>query len=97
MVCMWCGRGWGDQVHRHHRKRRRDAAADEGGTDALSNLVMLHPACHRDIHANPEMAKERGFIVSPWQNPTEVAVLAGDSRWYLLDDEGNREAKQEAL
>lgn len=34
--------GW----HLHHRVRRCD-----GGTDALTNLEMLHPTCHRQHHA----------------------------------------------
>jgi RNA-directed DNA polymerase len=34
--------GW----HLHHRVRRCD-----GGTDALTNLELLHPTCHRQHHA----------------------------------------------
>jgi RNA-directed DNA polymerase len=46
--CPKCGQpitkrtGW----HLHHRIRRCD-----GGTDALTNLEMLHPTCHRQHHA----------------------------------------------
>lgn len=35
--------GW----HIHHRVPRA-----EGGTDAYSNLALLHPNCHRQLHAN---------------------------------------------
>jgi RNA-directed DNA polymerase len=46
--CPKCGQpitkrtGW----HLHHRVRRCD-----GGTDALTNLELLHPTCHRQHHA----------------------------------------------
>ena len=35
--------GW----HVHHRIPR-----DQGGTDAFGNLALLHPNCHRQLHAN---------------------------------------------
>ena len=35
--------GW----HLHHRVPR-----DQGGTDAFGNLALLHPNCHRQLHAN---------------------------------------------
>ena len=47
-VCPACGqkldeeRGW----ELHHRTRRVD-----GGSDRLENLVLLHPNCHKQIHA----------------------------------------------
>jgi RNA-directed DNA polymerase len=48
--CLNCGMvlteetGW----HVHHILPRA-----KGGNDSLSNLQMLHPNCHRQIHANP--------------------------------------------
>lgn len=47
--CPYCGQkitretGW----HIHHVIKR-----SEGGSDQLSNLLMLHPNCHRQHHAN---------------------------------------------
>lgn len=38
------------QWHVHHLVRRVD-----GGSDASSNLWLLHPDCHRQHHANPAM------------------------------------------
>jgi RNA-directed DNA polymerase len=35
--------GW----HVHHRVPR-----DQGGTDTYANLALLHPNCHRQLHAN---------------------------------------------
>ena len=45
--CLVCGQaltkesGW----HVHHLRRRAD-----GGGEALANLVLLHPNCHRQVH-----------------------------------------------
>ncbi|WP_456373536.1 group II intron reverse transcriptase/maturase [Thiolapillus sp.] len=40
---------WGRKWEIHHRVPRT-----EGGTDALSNLALLHPNCHRQVHSrNP--------------------------------------------
>nr|WP_300002241.1 HNH endonuclease signature motif containing protein [uncultured Cedecea sp.] len=36
--------------HVHHLIRRID-----GGSDAVSNLWLLHPDCHRQHHANPNL------------------------------------------
>lgn len=36
--------------HIHHLVRRAD-----GGSDAVSNLWLLHPDCHRQHHANPDL------------------------------------------
>ncbi len=38
--------GW----HIHHVTRR-----SEGGTDATSNLPLLHPNCHRQHHASKSL------------------------------------------
>lgn len=46
--CVVCGQtltpadGW----HTHHLRRRVD-----GGGEALANLVLLHPNCHRQVHS----------------------------------------------
>ena len=47
-LCAFCGcalteeTGW----HEHHLEYRM-----HGGTDALSNRVLLHPYCHQQVHA----------------------------------------------
>jgi RNA-directed DNA polymerase len=35
----------GEEVHRHHRQPK-----EEGGTDDLDNLVLLHLYCHQQVH-----------------------------------------------
>jgi RNA-directed DNA polymerase len=46
--CPKCGQAITKRTnwHLHHRVRRCD-----GGTDALTNLEMLHPTCHRQHHS----------------------------------------------
>jgi RNA-directed DNA polymerase len=42
--------GW----HTHHCIRRT-----EGGKDTLDNLVLMHPTCHRQLHANDRRGTNR--------------------------------------
>jgi RNA-directed DNA polymerase len=46
-TCPICGDALlnGEELHRHHRRPRKD-----GGTDALDNLVLLHLYCHQQVH-----------------------------------------------
>ncbi|AYY96089.1 group II intron reverse transcriptase/maturase [Burkholderia multivorans] len=46
-LCAHCGCALTDETgsHDHHLKYRM-----HGGTDALSNRVLLHPDCHRQVH-----------------------------------------------
>jgi RNA-directed DNA polymerase len=48
--------------HLHHMVRRVD-----GGSDASSNLAMLHPNCHRQHHANPHL---KWKLPVGYKNPT---------------------------
>jgi HNH endonuclease len=80
--CPACGRSLDNDVARHHRQRRRD------GGDTLSNLVMLHTACHRWVHAHPEEARELGLIVSFAGAPLNAPLYVRGRGWVLLDDEG---------
>jgi hypothetical protein len=61
------------------------------GGDRLSNLVMLHTACHRTVHAHPEQARERGFIVSIHDDTLAVPYDHLQRGWLLLDDDGGAE------
>lgn len=46
-------------AHVHHVQRR-----SQGGTNDLSNLLALCPACHDHIHANPSWAMRAGLLRS---------------------------------
>jgi hypothetical protein len=82
-VCWWCARSLRDTAVRHHRMRRR-----EGG-DSFQNLLLLHPTCHAEVHAQPTNAQARGFIVPTWAEPLQVSIEVLGVRWYL-DDQGGR-------
>jgi RNA-directed DNA polymerase len=47
-LCAHCGCALTDDTgwHDHHLEFRM-----HGGTDALSNRVLLHPHCHQQVHA----------------------------------------------
>jgi RNA-directed DNA polymerase len=57
--CPVCGEALTEikEWHVHHLVRRVD-----GGSDASSNLYLLHPNCHRQHHANPRLK---------WKKPVE--------------------------
>lgn len=68
----------------HHRKRRRD------GGHAASNLLDACAPCHRNAHAHPQLARERGWIVSAFAvDPALEPVSYGDpeqQRTWFHDD-----------
>lgn len=81
--CEVCGfELWGD-VERHHRKRR------VLGGDRLSNLMVLHSACHRKVTEHPTWAFRMGFRVAAADDPAAVPVAYRGKDRLMLDDEGN--------
>lgn len=50
--------GAGLEFHCHHKLRRA-----QGGGDELDNLLVVCPACHAYIHANPEASYEAGWLI----------------------------------
>lgn len=48
----------GPGVVAHHRRRR-----SQGGSDDLSNLILLCDACHGHIHAEPAWAADAGYLL----------------------------------
>lgn len=81
--CDWCGSRLDNDAARHHRQRRRD------GGDRLANLVLLHTACHRWVHANPVLARGNGFIVPVGTDPASAPLYRGyHAGWWLLADDG---------
>lgn len=79
--CACLGGNW------HHRKRR-----SQGGTDAASNGILLcgsgTTGCHGYVHANPEEAMARGWLVSRDADPAAVPVWSMTwQSWVLLADD----------
>lgn len=72
----------------HHRQRRAV------GGHRLSNLILLCRLCHGWVHANPQAARDAGWIVAAngSLNPELVPVKRWTAefglQWYCLDDSG---------
>lgn len=59
----------------HHRQSRR------GGRHGPENGLAACRACHSWIHAEPEQAREQGWMVGMWEEPEEIpARIAGEFR-----------------
>lgn len=80
-----CARCGGKGAHWHHRRSRsvRDVI-----THNPANGVLLCSVDHAYVHANPKQAMEEGFIVSRYDNPTEISFRRWDGRWILPNTEG---------
>jgi hypothetical protein len=63
-----CG-GLSSQPEWHHRQLRR------GGNHGPENGIAACRDCHGHIHANPELAVERGWIVSQYADPAAVPAI----------------------
>jgi hypothetical protein len=58
--------------HAHHRQLRR------GGDDSPSNLLYVSAVLHEWIQTHPAEARELGWIVSQYEDPSEVVVTIPD-------------------
>jgi len=81
--CELCGERITRAAHRHHRQRRGV------GGDRLSNLVLLHPECHWQVHGSPEGARAEGFIVSSYAADPALVPVRIRGRLVLLTDDGD--------
>ncbi len=60
--------------HLHHRKMK-----SQGGPDTVTNLMVVSPACHAWIHANPRESYTRGWLIKGWAEPEPLE--GGESAW----------------
>lgn len=74
----------------HHRLKR-----GQGGRWSPANLLDAcgsgTTGCHGYTEAHPTWAKEKGYWLTPDQEPTEVAVhmrWMNERSWWMLDDTG---------
>lgn len=81
--CWFCGLPFRGDAARHHRMRRR-----EGG-DRLANVILLHTACHQEVHAHPYDSRQGGLIVSVHDDLLQAPAEHARRGWRLLDDDGN--------
>jgi len=82
-VCYWCGFKLPEMWALHHRK-----LLSRGGNWETENLLALHHECHNlstdSVHSNPKKAKELGFMVSSWDNPSACLVTLIDGTTVTL-------------
>lgn len=85
--CETCGGPALPSMALHHRKLK-----SRGGKDTPANLIRVHHGCHNlrsdSIHANPEKASQKGWMVGSWQEPHEVPFIRPDGSIVLLHDDG---------
>lgn len=83
--CEHCGMP--GELTLHHRKLR-----SQGGKDEVSNLIAVLHNCHlNDIHANPKIAKVRGWIVPSWAMPSRYPLHTPEGEIVRLTNEGTKE------
>lgn len=79
---------WYRGRHIHHRRVKGIGGSKQESTSKASNGLLLCPACHTQVHHNPQSSFKNGWLVSQWADPAEVSVLYRGER-VLLDDLGN--------
>ncbi len=82
--CPVCGGLITDRAERHHRQRRAV------GGDRYANLTLLHSRCHSWTTEHPQDARDRGLIVSAYDDPGLVPLTFHGGATWLLADDGTR-------
>jgi hypothetical protein len=70
---------YGQATQKHHRKLR-----SQGGGDEAENLLSVCASCHREIHAQPAVSYDKGWIVYSWQDPALVKASLPEPGTALL-------------
>lgn len=62
-------------------------------TNEAANLLLLcgsgTTGCHGWVHQWPDLAMERGWLVSRWGGPAELPVRLALHGWVRLSDDGS--------
>ena len=74
--------------HLHHRRPRALGGSKRPDTNLPSNLLLLCPACHRDVESHRALAQSMGWLVPQIGVPSAVAVLIQRDRWTYLTASG---------
>lgn len=86
-ICVACGLPVHGSPHIHHRKAR--GMGGNSDRNKVSNLILLHPACHARIESNRTWAIDNGWLIVGDTDPAEVPVWYRLQEWVLLDDAGS--------
>ncbi len=83
-LCELCGQRLNSHWQAHHRK-----LASRGGQDSVTNLLALHPLCHRRAHGHPAWAEKVGVIVPSTADPALVRLALHGETWVRLAVDGS--------
>ena len=79
----------------HHRRPRGAGGSRREDTNAACNGLAICTHCHHKVETQRAWARERGFIVSQWGDPNDVAVhwrsridSNGRNVFVFLDNQG---------
>lgn len=92
--CVRCGRMMGSSPFSiQHRKARGMGGTTDPQINSPSNLILLCGdgvrGCHGWVESNREEARESGWGIHSWDDPTDMPVQYLDGIYYL-DHDGNR-------
>lgn len=92
--CVRCGRMLGTTPFSiQHRKARGMGGTSDPQINSPANLILLCgdgvTGCHGWVESHREAAREGGWGIHSWDDPTEVPVQYLDGVYYL-DADGNR-------
>lgn len=94
--CARCGRHIATYAASiQHRKPRGMGGTKDPSINSPANLILLCGdgvrGCHGHIEQHREEAKQDGYGVAWWEDPTIIPVKYWDGRTYKLDNKGGRE------
>jgi hypothetical protein len=93
-LCERCGQHPGSQVH--HRLPRRAGGTSREWINDVSNLLLLHPACHELVEHNRLKAIADGLLIPDGFYPPDVPVRLWHGTYYLMDDGSLKPKNKEA-
>ncbi len=85
--CEICGgNAYTNQIH--HRRPRGMGGSKDPLVGSVSNGVLVHIGCHREIEINRTNAREKGWLVYQTEDPSKAPFKKHDG-WVLLSSDGD--------
>lgn len=89
MSCVMCGGTY--SLNLHHRRTRGMGGTKRPESNLPANLLVLcgsgTQGCHGWVTQNPDLARERGYVVRQHADPEQVPVVAHGA-WVFLRNDG---------